>query len=269
MRRLAVVVPLLLVALACDPQDAGEEQGAKQTEKPAEEAVEKPIEHIVEPPPAAALTDEQLAARYAAAVADAKVAEESEIYDQLLAIATGNTALKFDEKGRVLAVTWTNWNGYDGKEGQELELGVEVWVTMAPQLQNFCQNLAKTDKALDLRLEQLLGLPPNNGKTKLVSLWLPTDSLFRPSPDAEINDSVAALAFPDGTAPDHVAWIEKLQGSSYGEKGYPWTRLGYTYDWAPDATSEVGLSEYVVRKGTMAYVESVLPQAQYCARPLP
>jgi hypothetical protein len=274
-----VAVTLLLTTLACTPTDAGEKktEAAKQPTK----VVEKPVEKIevekvevasprvvtVEPPvaPVPALTDEQLAARYVAAVADAKVAEESEIYDQLVAISASHGGLKFDDKGRVLTVTWTSWNGYDGKEGQELELGVEVWVTTVPQLQEFCRGLGLTDKPLDLRLEQAMGLPPNNGKTKLVQLWIPADGLFRPSPDAEIDDGVAALAFPDGVDATHVAWIEKLQGSSYGEKGYPWTRLGYTYDWAPDAKSEVGLSEFVARKGTKAVVESIVPQAQYCA----
>jgi hypothetical protein len=250
---LSVVVTLLLTALACTPKDAGE------TEPPAE----PPAEPVVEQP--VALTDEELAARYIAAVADAKVAEESEIYDQLIAISASNGELKFDDEGRVLAVTWTSWDGYDGKEGQEVELGAEVWVTTVPQLQDFCRGLGLLDASLDLRLEQAMGLPPNNGKTKLVQLWVPAEALFRPSPDAEINDAIAALVFPDGADPVHVAWIEQLEGSSYGDKGYPWTRLGYTYDWAPDAESEVGFSEFVARKGTKAIVESIVPQAQYCA----
>jgi hypothetical protein len=245
---LTVAVTLLLTAIACMPQGAGE------TEPPVEPSVA----------PTAALTDEELAARYLAAVADAKDAEASEIYDQLIAISPSNGGLKFDDEGRVLAVTWTSWDGYDGKEGQEIELGVEVWVTTVPQLQDFCRGLGLADKLLDLRLEQAMGLPPNNGKTKLVQLWIPAEGLFRPSADAEINDTIAALAFPDGTDPIHVAWIEQLQGSSYGDKGYPWTRLGYTYDWAPDAKSEVGLSEFVARKGTKAVVESIVPQAVYC-----
>lgn len=276
----AVSFSLLLTALACTPEDAGEKQAdtakppAKQVEKPVEKAIEKPVEQPIEEPveqpveqpvePAPALTDEQLAARYLAAVADAKVAEESEIYDQLIAISTSNAGLKFDDEGRVLAVTWTSWSGYDGKEGQEVELGVEVWVTTVPQLQDFCRGLGLSDEPLDLRLEQAMGLPPNNGKTKLVQLWIPADGLFRPSADAEIDDAIAALAFPEGADPTHVAWIEQLRSSSYGDKGYPWTQLGYTYDWAPDAKSEVGLSEFVARKGTKAVVESIEPQARYC-----
>jgi hypothetical protein len=273
MQHRAVAIALLLTALACDSGQPTKQvdEPAEPAEKEADEVVEKTVEKPVEPPvekpvePAPALTEAELAARYAAAVADAKDAEESEIYNELLAVSASNASMKFDDEGRMLAVTWTSWNGYDGKEGQELDLGVEVWVTAVPQLQDFCRGLGLADEALDLRLEQAMGLPPNNGKTKLVQLWIPTDGLFRPSPDAEIDDSVAVLTFPEGADKTHVAWIEKLQGSSYGEKGYPWTRLGYTYDWAPDAKSEVGLSEFVARKGTKAMVESIVPQARYCA----
>ena len=58
--------------------------------------------------------------------------------------------------------------------------------------------------------------------------------------------------------------IEDLRAASYGEDGYPWTQLGYTYDWAPGAESEVGESEFVVRAGSEVIVESVTSQADYC-----
>jgi len=38
--------------------------------------------------------------------------------------------------------------------------------------------------------------------------------------------------------------------------GYPWTRLGYTYDWNPNSP-EVGLSEYIVRGGSTVTVAAV------------
>jgi len=46
-------------------------------------------------------------------------------------------------------------------------------------------------------------------------------------------------------------------------KGYPWTRLGYTYDWGnPD--SEVGLSEFVITAGATIKIENVYETAAYC-----
>ncbi|MEZ4436423.1 MAG: hypothetical protein R3F65_28825 [bacterium] len=62
---------------------------------------------------------------------------------------------------------------------------------------------------------------------------------------------------------EHRMWVEALTEESYGE-GYPWTRLGYTYDWDPAAGSVVGLSEFVIRPGSVVGVESVTGTGAYC-----
>lgn len=205
-----------------------------------------------------------LAALYRDAVADAAIAEANEIVDDLVAIRPDNPSLLRDEAGRVLLVTWTNYSGYDDLVGQPTKLGVEVWTTVAPQLQEFCRAAEPRDAALELRMEQLLGLPAGTGKDRLVELWVPAEAVFRPSPDPEIDDSVAALDYPPGTAQSHIDWIEALKAASYGEDGYPWTRLGYTYDWSGEG-SEVGLSEFVIAAGSEVIVNGVFSVAEYCA----
>ena len=47
--------------------------------------------------------------------------------------------------------------------------------------------------------------------------------------------------------------------SSYFDGKYPWTRLGYTYDWA-DNGEEYGLSEFVVRKNSEVKVAYTVDQ---------
>lgn len=199
---------------------------------------------------------------YRDAIADAAVVEADEIADDLVAIVPGSEDIVEDADGRVLMITWTNWDGYDGLEGESMELGVEVWTTAAPHLQQFCKGVA--GEGLTARLEQRLGLPPDGGKDRVVAFWAEPSAIFRPSPDREIDDMAASLDFPPGTPQDHIDWIEGLRAASYGEDGYPWTQLGYTYDWAPGAESEVGESEFVVRAGSEVIVESVLPQAEFC-----
>lgn len=206
-------------------------------------------------------TDAEL---YAAAVEDAEVVTIDEVVDDLVAIRPENTDLMRDPDGRVLMITWTSYDGYDGMEGASMPLGVEVWTTAAPQLQDFCRATGLQGEALSLRLEQLLGVPPGDGKTRMVSLWVPPEGLFRPSPDPEIDDSTAQLDFPPDVDPAHKQWIEDLRASSYVAPGYPWTQLGYTYDWSPDAESVEGLSEFVARAGTEVVVEQVVSQDEYC-----
>lgn len=212
---------------------------------------------------------------YAAALQDAKVADPEEIFDGLTAITPDNETLTWEPAGeRVLVSTWTSWNGYDTQVGQEIPLTREVWVTAVPQLQGFCQTYAATaETPLTLRLEQLLGLPPNNGKTRVVEMWVDPADLFRPSPDGEIDDTVAELELPGperfASQQDyefHRDWYNlQLSIDDYDNpaKGYPWTRLGYTYDWGnPD--SEVGLSEFVITAGSTIKIENVYETAAYC-----
>ena len=204
-----------------------------------------------------------LAALYAAAVADAAVADTDEVYDKLISISESNTSLDFDAEGRVLVVTWTSWNGYDDGVGADTTVGVDVWVTTTPEVQTMCSSLDLDADALTLRLEQHLGLPAGTGKDRFVQLRVHPEDLFRPSPDPEVTDSVASLDFPAEVSQDHKDWIDGLMASSYGEDGYPWTRLGYTYDWAPGA-SEIGASEFVIRSGSTVGVDSVQSLAEYC-----
>jgi hypothetical protein len=201
---------------------------------------------------------------YRAAVEDAAVVDADEVVDDLVAIRPGADDIVEDAEGRVLMVTWTDWDGYDGKEDQAMELGVEVWATAAPHLQQTCRTWGLDGDALTGRLEQRLGLPPGGAKDRVVELWVAPEAMFRPSPDPAIDDASADLEFPADASQDHIAWIEALRAASYGDDGYPWTQLGYTYDWAPGATSEVGDSEFVVRAGSEVVVASVTPQADYC-----
>lgn len=212
-----------------------------------------------------------LRAVYWAAITDAEVAEPNEISRNLIAIVPSNNRLvwkKDNEKNYVLVVTWTSWAGYDDKIAQKIATARETWVTVAPEIKDFCERTNFSATSKPLRLEQLLGLPPENGKTKFVEMWVDPNDLFRPSPDPEISDHEAELDFPISEkfisiSDVHKSWLNELKNKSYTENGYPWTRLGYTYDWG-NPKSEIGLSEFVIRKGAVIIVHSVTPTDRYC-----
>jgi hypothetical protein len=211
----------------------------------------------------------ELQQMYRNAVKDAETAEPNEISTNLTAIVPYNDKLTWQsETGRVLVVTWTSWSGYDGLVGNTTVLQREVWVTAAPELQNFCKNCCRDNESLTLRLEQLQGLPPDNGKTRIVEMWVSPADLFRPSPDPEISDREAGIDFPIPSDyitvnQSYIEWFNTLKNASYGENGYPWTRLGYTYDWG-NPQGEVGLSEFVVRQGAIVGIYSVSSTEAYC-----
>lgn len=201
---------------------------------------------------------------YHNAVKDAEKAEPSEISKNLVAIVPSNNNLVWNKKGELLVVTWTNYPGYDGKIGKSIVLPKDVWITTVPEVKNFCQKI-KGNKIL--QLEQILGLSPNTGKTKFVEMWVKPGDLFRPSADPEISDGEAETDFRISNrfvkvSDDYIQWFNKLKMESYGANGYPWTRLGYTYDWRNDRHN-VGLSEFVIIEGATVKIHSISTTLQY------
>lgn len=205
---------------------------------------------------------------YNKAIKDAEIATPNKIYKNLVAIVPSNKNLvwKDDQKTYLLVVTWTNYNGWDDKIGQSIELSDYIWVTTVPEVKNFCKKLTGNKT---LRLEQLLGLPPNAEKRKFVEMWVKPGDLFRPSADPEITDSEAEIDFRISNkfvkeVPDaYKDWFNEQKMKSYGTNGYPWTRLGYTYDWRKDG-NHIGLSEFVIIKGSIVEINSISSELQYC-----
>ena len=48
------------------------------------------------------------------------------------------------------------------------------------------------------------------------------------------------------------------------DSAYPWTRLGYTYDWA-DNGQEYGLSEFLIRQGAEVEVAFTMTTEEFIA----
>jgi len=107
-----------------------------------------------------------------------------------------------------------------------------------------------------------LGLPPNASNSVFVEFWVNPDDLFRPAADCEIGDTSAQLSFPDNATAEYKAWFDSNIIYSYYPMQYPWTRLGYTYDWG-SSESHVGLSEFVLAQNSTVTVKSVTPTGEY------
>ncbi|HEV3051085.1 MAG TPA: hypothetical protein VGX50_12300 [Longimicrobium sp.] len=217
--------------------------------------------------------------------------------DQLYAMALDDAAI-FEERdvlplngaeagsdGTVLVVTL----GRDSLPPGEMTTaeGGYVWVTLVPEVRDSCGGWADADKAM--RLRQLLGLQPASPVQYFVEMRVPAAGMFRPTANPDITTDTlctpgqggweCALDFPAGVSGKHVRFMVDQAFSAWkkpngypaagtGESprlGYPWTRLGYTYNWHP-GSPRYGASEYVIDPGTRVTVTSVARIADYCRR---
>ena len=201
---------------------------------------------------------------YQNAIEDAMIAKPSEVYGGLTPIvdSNGNLTWQGEEGNRsVLVVTFTKYaSSYPEGESVNTTWG-ETWVTVVPEIRTFFQNHTETTN-ITLRMLQLLGLPPNNSNSYFVEMWVQPQALFRPCPDNEITDTTAELTFPASVTADYKAWFNGNIIYSYYPEKYPWTRLGYTYDWS-NPQAPIGLSEFVLKQYSTITVKSVTPIQEY------
>jgi hypothetical protein len=170
--------------------------------------------------------------------------------------------------------------------GEQVMAG-DVWVSHGEEVLEHCSQFSD----VVLGLQQLLGLPPQLDQPQSSWQMLVVDvpgpqTLFRPCANPDPTTSgPCSEEFPatypcydpqgcegeglDAKMEAHRAWTAGQAFSSWQIPetwfGYPWTRLGYTYNWNPDAPSIVGTSEYVIPEGTMIDVCTMIPAIEFCA----
>ena len=94
-------------------------------------------------------------------------------------------------------------------------------------------------KVLRTRVQQLLGLPPDDAPRFVVTLRVAADDLFRPCADPDLGKTRCGEEFPKDLDPAHYAWYARQTALAYASpQGFPWTRLGYTYNWRAGADEE-------------------------------
>ena len=194
--------------------------------------------------------------------------DSSKLYNGLVQIADCNKDLirkSINNEEYILVCTWKQNISFYAKDTIFNTGNWPLWVTTAPELKNRIKS--EVVKDTNLRLIQLLGLPPGSKYSYFVEMWVRPQDLFRPCPDKEITDSKCDICFPSGTDADHIKWINENRISRYYQcdlyNQYPWGQLGYTYDWNPDNKSHVGLSEFIIGTNKTVYINRIVTTQDY------
>ncbi|MBU7584805.1 MAG: hypothetical protein KAF91_18160 [Nostoc sp. TH1S01] len=214
-------------------------------------------------------------------IQDAKKPTQDKVINNLWPLSTTNPKIKTRERDGKTEFLMVSWQ-YTSKPSTDWPIGTkeisrQTWLTAFPQMQEFCQNCKGTginlpgNVMLALRLQQYLGLVLNKyaNKTHFVEMWVKAEDLSRPCIDPEINDSTCkVLPVP---VPESNSILHKIYKNSYENQEkeyYPWTGLGYTYDWGNPQKPHVGASEFLINgtqeKPITVEVVAVKETLEYC-----
>ena len=217
----------------------------------------------------------ETSAAYHAAISDAAVASPAKVL-ALLPAPAGE---------RVSVVSWMSEKTLPSCSREALPCAVTIgeralWVTLSGEVQALCRSWNLRGDALRRRLEQLLGLPqdppPQYRMAAFVEFRVTRESLARPCLGVDQSDPARPRctleARPTTPAALRNFVGEQMAGSYVVDNptgpGYPYTRLGYTYDRAPSARGDhYGASEFIVMPASAVEAVALASTDDYCRAP--
>lgn len=211
---------------------------------------------------------------YAQSIKDAMVDNGSEAIDTLWPVAAGNPNLQWktiNGQSYVLMATFMKYpESYPAGDSITTTWG-DAWFFIPAQMQRKLGPGFTPSSDTIQRICQLLGLPPANSQsnTHIARVWVHAERLFRPAGDTAITTTTSGSTLITTVPAEYRTWFNNNIIYSYyrplnapTDYYYPWTRLGYTYDWAPGG-NRVGLSEYVLKAGSGCWVENTTTAAGF------
>ncbi len=188
-----------------------------------------------------------------AAVEDAVISDDDEVMDLVTLTADDERVIWDDAGERVLLLTWHDYDD-ECEPGDDIDteaLG-DIWATSAGEMREWYEMNGEGVEDWALRFAQLLGVHEDEGYTRFTAFWISPEDVIRP---AYVTDVTAQMENDYGLTGEgqYKEWFDDNIIWSYFESDYPWTRLGYTYDWS-NGESEYGLTEFLVSDGSKAEI---------------
>ncbi len=168
-----------------------------------------------------------------------------------------------DGTDMVLMVSFVSDAVYSGwKTGEAFIYDGEdpLWTAFAFDWEQHKGDFAGMDSvASHMRMVQMCGLRPDAVDDHMVFLYVERSKLMRPAPNPDpAITTFASMDCVDSAPAFYKTWYAANADFSYNSATpYPWTRLGYTYDWNT-ATSDYGVSEFIVPSGTKVRVDKIV-----------
>ena len=224
---------------------------------------------------------------YAAAITDSAVSRPGEVVNDLLLPDPSDPRTQWRAFNGVphLLVQRLSWRAATTvAPGEAFTLSGNTFVAVPEEVGEVCAEYKCTqlnESKLNLQLAQVLGLPPDAGYNVISRFWVKPSDLIRPCTNVDItvtscpqsvvntvsqagdwssflfNQAMDSWRTQRTGTQQRISCANDFENKTKGNCfGYPWTRLGYTFDWTPAAKDDRGVTEFVVVKGSQAFFES-------------
>ena len=201
------------------------------------------------------------AALWKATMTDAVFSEDEELHE-LVVLTKDDDRVIWDEAGeRVLLLSWHNYDDACAPGGSiRTEYG-DIWATSVGEMQVWYEQNHAGVEDWDLRFSQLLGVHEDEGYTRFTAFWVLPEDVIRPAYVTDVTKQMENdyAVVTDGA---YKEWFDGNILWSYFESDYPWTRLGYTYDWS-GGESEYGLTEFLISDGSKVEIAFTYTTAEF------
>lgn len=148
--------------------------------------------------------------------------------------------------------------GCHNDPSKECRLRKDTWVSLPAELLVYCRG--KPDALL--ALQQVLGLPPykeeDKGGWALYQFTVRPKDMFRPCAsgarltDLSCDNDISKASTEARSFVFEQMWTSYRTG--FDKSGFPFTGMGWAYNWSPDSHDHVGISEFVVRKEALVFL---------------
>ncbi|HVJ51214.1 MAG TPA: hypothetical protein VM689_02045 [Aliidongia sp.] len=195
---------------------------------------------------------------------------ESAIRDSAVRTPQSSVALETigSDHPEVTVATFTEWGV------PATPLSRYTWVSLPQQLHALCRQKPDTI----LAIQEILGLPPAPNPSQpghryqVITFKVPRESLFRPCPSGtDVGTPRCAIDQTAKLDPETTRFLldqiwssDQLSDRPAQIAGYPFTGMGWSYDWDPASPNHVGVSEYVIRPGAKISDPEIHEPAAFC-----
>ncbi len=230
---------------------------------------------------------------YADAISDSAVSRPGEVVADLVVTDPSDKRTQWTTIGgdQYMLVSRLGYRPLsDVSPGEAFTVSSHLFVTVPEEVRRECvrSRCARMSASqLDLRLKQLIGLPPDADYGFITRIWVRPADLFRPCTQVDptipscpqlmtnamhagvdrsgflVDQGMYSWRLPRHATTQRVScakdFLNEMRGNCFG---FPWTRLGYTYDWRPNS-DERGVTEFIVAPGSTVIMESSGTQRSY------